>query len=80
MNVPASSASLLGTTQLGVSVSAVRQAIDAGRLGAWLKAGRVFVDPRSLATFKLSPRGPKPRKTRRMARAKARKSSHVAAM
>ncbi len=30
--------------QLGVSVSAIRQAIEAGRLGAWLKAGRVYID------------------------------------
>jgi excisionase family DNA binding protein len=45
--------------RLGVHVSAVRQAIDAGRLGAWMKGGRVFIDPRSLATLRLSPRGPK---------------------
>jgi excisionase family DNA binding protein len=50
--------------RLGVTVSAVRQAIDAGRLGAWLKGGRVFIDPRSLVTFKLSPRGPKRRQGR----------------
>jgi len=51
-------------SRLGVTVSAVRQAIDAGRLGAWLKGGRVFIDPRSLTTFRLSPRGPKPREKR----------------
>lgn len=60
--------------RLGVSISAVRQAIDAGRLGAWLKAGRVFIDPRSLATFKLSPRGPKPRHARASKHATVRKA------
>ena len=29
-------------TRLGVHVNAVRQAIDAGRLGAWMKGGREF--------------------------------------
>ena len=59
--------------RLGVHVSAVRQAIDAGRLGAWMKGGRVFINPRSLATFRLSPRGPKAKQRRggRGARASA---------
>lgn len=46
--------------RLGVNVSAVRQAIDAWRLAAWKKNGKYFVDPRSLATFRLIARGPKP--------------------
>ncbi len=50
--------------RLGVHITAIRQAIDAGRLGAWVKGGRVFIDPKSLATFKLSPRGPKARQAR----------------
>jgi excisionase family DNA binding protein len=50
--------------RLGVHVSAVRQAIDAGRLGAWIKGNRVFIDPRSLATLRLSRRGPKARAPR----------------
>lgn len=45
--------------RLGVSRSAVHQAIDAGRLAAWVKDGRPYINPASLATFKLSPRGPK---------------------
>jgi excisionase family DNA binding protein len=50
--------------RLGITVGAVRQAIDAGRLGVWMKGGRAFITPRSLATFKLSPRGPKARQAR----------------
>lgn len=37
--------------RLGVHVSAVRQAIEADRLGAWRKGGRWFIDPQSLTTF-----------------------------
>jgi excisionase family DNA binding protein len=47
--------------RLGVHVSAVRQAIEAGRIGAWVKYGRTYVDPAALASFRLSPRGPKPK-------------------
>jgi excisionase family DNA binding protein len=50
--------------RLGVTVGAVRQAIDAGRLGVWMKGGRAFIDPKSLAAFKISPRGPKARQAR----------------
>ena len=50
--------------RLGVTVGAVRQAIDAGRLGVWMKGGRAFITPRSLAAFRMSPRGPKARQAR----------------
>ena len=43
--------------RFGVHVSAVRQAVDSGRLGAWMKAGEWYIDPRSLATFEFAPGG-----------------------
>ena len=49
--------------RLGVTTSAVRQAIDAGRLGAWVRDGQIHVDPDGLAALKLSPRGPKPQRS-----------------
>lgn len=45
--------------RLGVHVSAVRQAIQAQRLPAWVKDGRLYIDPRALDAFELVRAGPK---------------------
>jgi hypothetical protein len=45
--------------QLGVSESAVRQAIQVGRLSAWKDAGTYYLDPVVVGAFRVSRRGPK---------------------
>jgi excisionase family DNA binding protein len=50
--------------RLGVHENAVRQAIAARRLASWVKAGRHYMHPRSLASFELAARGPKPTEDR----------------
>lgn len=50
--------------QLGVHVSAVRQAIDRWTLPAWKKGGRWFLDPKDVANYQVSQTGPKPVPTR----------------
>jgi len=45
--------------QLGISVSAVRQAIERHKLPAWKRGGRIFLDPVSIATYAVSNRGPR---------------------
>lgn len=49
---------------VGVHQSSIRQAIEARRLASWVKNGKHYLEPRSLASFKLSladggKRGPK---------------------
>jgi hypothetical protein len=46
--------------KLGVHENAVRQAIASRRLASWVKGGRHYMHPRSLASFELAARGPKP--------------------
>lgn len=45
--------------ELGITDSAVRQMIAARRIPAWRKDGKYFIDPRTLKTLDLRPRGPK---------------------
>lgn len=46
--------------RLGVQPSAIRQAIAAGRLAAWMRDGVNYIDPASLEHFELAPRGRAP--------------------
>lgn len=48
--------------RLGVSRSAIHQAIQARRLSAWVKDGQNYLDPDYLDGFQLSRRGPKSKK------------------
>lgn len=50
--------------RLGIHESAVRQAIASRKLASWVKDGRHFLHPRSLASYQLGTRGPKPTSTR----------------
>jgi excisionase family DNA binding protein len=45
--------------QLGISESAVRQAIYAGRLRASKEGGTYYLDPHSVASYRVSKRGPR---------------------
>ncbi|KYF92760.1 hypothetical protein BE20_10915 [Sorangium cellulosum] len=45
--------------QLGISESAVRQAIYAGRLRANKEGGTYYLDPHSVASYRVSKRGPR---------------------
>jgi excisionase family DNA binding protein len=45
--------------RIGVSVSAVRQAIERHKLPAWKRGGRIFLDPVSVDSYKVSNRGPR---------------------
>jgi hypothetical protein len=49
--------------QLGVHPSAIRQAIAATKLSARKIGGTHYIDPRSIASYRVSRRGPKPRAT-----------------
>lgn len=51
--------------RLGISDSATRQAITAGRLRARKDGGTWYVDAASVESFVVSNRGPKPREPRR---------------
>lgn len=46
--------------RLGITPSAVRQAIASGRLTAWLRDGVNYIDPAALERFELAPHGPPP--------------------
>jgi excisionase family DNA binding protein len=50
--------------QLGISESAVRQAIYATRLRAHKDGGTYYLDPRSVASYRVSRRGPRRREER----------------
>lgn len=47
--------------ELGIHVSAVRQAIAAKRLASWMKDGRHYLDPRDVKAFQVGTRGPEAR-------------------
>jgi len=57
--------------ELGVTSSAVRQAIHAHRLPAIKRGGSYLLDPRDVASFRVMRRGPKPRGEREEAVGKA---------
>lgn len=62
-NIPLSEAA----DSLRIHVSAMRQAVAAGRVSSWLKDGKHYVSAASLDAYRstFSPRGPKPRDGRR---------------
>lgn len=63
--------------KLGMTTSAVRQAIDASRLPSWKKGGHHFLNPDHFSAFKLGTAGPKKRVEPTIGQALALKFGHA---